>query len=228
MPIFKLYRELLALYGPRGWWPVSSCTATEGGYHPGEYDWPKSHADRWEIAFGAVLTQSTAWGNVRMALAGLAARGWLTPEAVLAAPVDQLAEVIRPSLYFNQKAKKLRYLVEYLIALDGSAPTREGLLALWGIGPETADSILLYGWNRPEFVVDAYTRRFAEHLGLIAPGTGYDELKALFTENLPVDVALYQEYHALLVEHGKRFYSRRPYGAGDPEAEKFLSVRLPG
>jgi endonuclease-3 related protein len=225
MPTFELYRELMALYGPRGWWPVSSCRSTEGGYHPGEYDWPRSDADRYEIAFGAVLTQSTAWSNVRLALKNLAARSWLDPAALLEAPAGELAEEIKPSLYYNQKLKKLRFLAEYLIGLGGRSPTREDLLSLWGIGPETADSILLYGWNVPEFVVDAYTRRFAEHLGLIGTEAGYEELKALFTENLPVDVVVYQEYHALLVEHGKRHYSRRPYGAGDPVARKIISIK---
>ena len=213
--IRDLYDALFNCYGFQGWWPVSACSAAPDGYHPGDYGYPHDEKERFEICVGAVLTQSTAWRNVRSALSNLAVRGWLGPEKLVSVPAEDVAGAIRPALYFNQKTKKLLGFARFFTALKGRTPEREELLNLWGIGPETADSILLYAYGVPEFVVDAYTVRILNALGLTGEKAGYDDIRALFTGSLDREVPLYQEYHALLVAHGKEHYSRKPYGSAD-------------
>ena len=190
--LLDIYECLFATYGPQGWWPGDS---------------------PFEVIVGAILTQNTAWVNVEKAIANLRAAHALTPAGLLALPAQELAPLIRPAGYFNTKARKLRAFVEFLERehrgnLGGlfslaTAPLREALLSIYGIGPETADSILLYASGRPVFVVDAYTRRTFSRLGLVPDTIGYHDLQALFTEHLPPDVALFNEYHALIVRHGK-------------------------
>lgn len=213
-----LYELLLEAYGPQGWWPLSSLAGRRGfderGYHPGIDTYPRTEAQRFEIILGAILTQNTAWTNVEKALRVLRRHHCLRPDALERCGEERLATLIKSSGYFRQKARKIVAMLEFLAS--GEELTREALLRVWGIGPETADSILLYAYRQPCFVVDAYTRRVLEHLRLVKPGASYGEIQALFHQALTPDVAMFNEYHALLVEHGKRYYSKRPHGAGDP------------
>ncbi|TVQ92389.1 MAG: endonuclease [Chromatiaceae bacterium] len=168
---------------------------------------------------GAILTQNTAWANVERALARLATAGPLTAAGLLALAPAELAELIRPAGYFNVKARRLQAFCAALEAAGGldalatmeTPVLRSWLLAIHGIGPETADDILLYAYERPVFVIDAYTRRLFERLGLLAPGTGYELIRARFERALGSDLPLLNEYHALIVRHGKEVCrARRP------------------
>ncbi len=198
-PLANVYTELWRTWGPQHWWPGRT---------------------RFEVIVGAILTQNTAWSNVEKAIRCLRAARALTPRRLHAAPVDQVAEWIRPAGYFNVKARRLRAFTTLLhtqfngqltrlFALD-TPSLRRVLLSVNGIGPETADSILLYAAKRPVFVVDAYTRRILARHGWIAPDADYDAIAQLFTSRLPADVALYNEYHALLVQLGKTYCRPKP------------------
>lgn len=197
MSLRGIYDRLLADYGPRHWWPGDSA---------------------FEIMVGAVLTQNTAWTNVEKAITNLKrARVW-SPRAVVESHPRRLASLIRPSGYYNVKAKRLRALCHWVVARGGvhrlaalaTDELRAELLAVHGIGPETADDILLYAFERPVFVVDAYTRRVFARLGMITGREPYESLRATFEESLGEDVALYNEYHALIVRHGKDTCRKQP------------------
>lgn len=188
----QFYDAMLRSYGPQGWWPAEAA---------------------FEMIVGAVLTQNTNWGNVRKALNQLKAAGALSAEAIHRLPLPKLAELIRPAGYFNIKARRLRNLVDWMmIAYDGdvermkavrAGEMRRQLLEVNGVGPETADSIMLYALGHPRFVVDAYTYRIVVRHGLLSPPIEYDELQALFEDHLAPDAAVFNEYHALLVRVGK-------------------------
>ncbi len=187
-----VYERLAERYGPRGWWPA---------------DGP------FEVIVGAILTQRTAWTNVEKALANLKRADALSPAAMRALSVAELAELIRPSGFYRSKARKLRAFLEMLDAgfegdLERLLATpreelRRALLATYGIGAETADAILVYAARQPFFVVDAYSRRTFSRLGVLPGRDTYDAWQRLFESSLPPDVALYGEYHALIVEHAK-------------------------
>lgn len=189
-----IYRKLHDIFGPQHWWP---------GETP------------FEVMVGAILTQNTAWSNVELAIANLKAAGALDGAALLDLPDASLAELIRPAGYFNVKTRRLKALCAYLRAegvldapeaLAGQAEPgelRRRLLAVHGIGAETADCILLYALDLPSFVVDAYTRRIFARLGRIEGDEPYAAIQALFHAHLPRDRALYNEYHALIVRLGK-------------------------
>jgi len=197
--IERLFRSLAGYYGPLHWWPADS---------------------PWEVVLGAILTQNTAWRNVEQAIAALKATISLTPEALLQLPLGQLEALIRPAGFFRQKAERLQLFARYLVErhggslatlLDGTLEAvRAELLTLKGVGPETADSILLYAGGRPSFVIDAYTRRLLGRLGLLTGGESYAEIRHLFMSRLPADADLFNEYHALIVEHCKQFCRKRP------------------
>ncbi len=217
-PIFlNIYYFLLENYRPQGWWPLldyqginPTKTGSITGYHPSNYDLPQTRLQRFEICIGAILTQNTAWPNVEKALFTLQGQDALHPDRLAEIKIEELLNSIRPAGYFNQKAKKIKIFTDYFLNLGpDQRPTREELMGIWGIGPETADSILLYAFKIPSFVIDAYTKRIFTHLGIIQPTSSYHEIKTLFEENLPQDLIIYQEYHALIVEHAKRFYHRR-------------------
>ncbi len=174
------------------------------GYHPGDYSFPRDDRERFEICTGAILTQNTAWPNVEKAISGLLAADAMSPEAILALPEEQLCAAIRPAGYFNQKVRKLRAFSVFFSSLRARVPERHELLALWGVGPETADSMLLYAFRVPSFVVDAYTRRIFSGLGLVERDAPHEQVKAFFEAGLPRDLVVYQEFHALIVEHAKR------------------------
>jgi len=217
--IRKIYGFLLGSYGPQGWWPLTELHDSSGtnptktgsiqGYHPGDYTYPHTDSQQFEIICGALLTQNTSWQQVERALINLKQIDSLSPEAVLSLDPETLKEAIKPAGYYNQKAERLKILAEWFLELKGKTPAREELLSLKGVGPETADSVLLYALKQPSFVVDAYTRRVVSNLDLADEKAKYSEIKALFEENLPKDLAIYQEYHALLVEHAKRYYQKK-------------------
>lgn len=209
--LLRFHRDLLKAYGPQGWWPLLGHEGTNPtksgsitGYHPGDYGFPRTEAERFEIAVGAILTQNTAWPNVEKALKSLAESAALAPEPLLALPMAELATLIRASGFHNAKALKLKALSAFWLRLQGLTPTREALLAVHGVGPETADSIRLYAFAQPEMVVDAYTRRVFARLGWVPEDIRYEPLKAFCVTGLPRDTELYQEFHALVVEHAKR------------------------
>ena len=190
--LLDVYNRLWLSFGPQHWWPGET---------------------KFEIIIGAILTQSTNWSNVSKAIDNLKRAGLLDPQALSAVPDEYLAQLIRPSGYYRVKARKLRAFLtmladncagdlDRLLALDTPA-LRRLLLATHGIGPETADAILLYAAGRPLFVVDAYTRRIFSRLGACSAACRYDHLQALFTDNLPPDAPTFNEYHALLVRLGK-------------------------
>jgi len=201
----EIYRLLHDAFGPQNWWPGET---------------------RLEIMVGAILTQNTNWTNVEKAIVNLKSAACLNPEMLRRMDTAQLAELIRPAGYYNLKAKRLKNLVEWLFEdYGGDAANLESvnteqlraeLLAIKGVGCETADSILLYALDRPVFVVDAYTARIAIRHGLIEPGADYEQLRLLFESNLPEDVRLFNEYHALLVRTGKEFCKTKARCPGCP------------
>jgi endonuclease-3 related protein len=217
--IREIYGCLLDSYGPQGWWPLTEIHETFGinptktcsiqGYHPGDYTYPQTRDQQFEIICGALLTQNTSWIQVEKALLNLKQLNALSPEGFIALLPEALKEAIKPAGYYNQKAIRLQALAHWFLELNGRTPSREELLSLRGIGPETADSILLYAFKQPFFVVDAYTRRIVTNLRLFDEKANYDEIKYLFEESLPHDLKVYQEYHALLVEHAKRYYQKK-------------------
>ncbi len=204
--IMCAYDALMSSYGPQGWWPL----ANKIGYHIGDHSYPKTKKQRYEICIGAILTQNTSWKNVEVALASLKKATDLEPVRVIAMPMKELAKTIRSAGYFNQKAKKLAGFTKFFLDLGKRAPKRDELLDLWGIGPETADSMLCYGWKIPEFVIDAYTKRVSERMGWVDRGGGYDELKVIFTDAVGPDIIVQNELHALIVAHCKRSCRKKP------------------
>ncbi|MGB9979660.1 endonuclease III domain-containing protein [Methanobacterium sp.] len=221
--IIKTYEKLYDLYGPQGWWPLinhdginPTKTGAIRGYHPGNYDLPIERNQIYEIILGSILTQNTSWLSAEMALFNLDELNVIEPEKLLKLNDETLKSAIRCAGFLNQKAIYIREITKFFISLNGRVPKRKELLAVKGIGNETADSVLLYAYKQPQFVVDAYTKRIFSHLGIVSENIKYMELKELFESNLPEDVTIYQEYHALIVEHAKRYYSKKPYGMDDP------------
>ena len=193
-----IYRRLVRAVGPQGWWPASS---------------------PFEMMVGAILTQATSWHNVERAIARLKRAERLHPRRLLAMGRGRLERTVRPAGYFRQKAKRLRAFASWYVSRYAASPERmfrtpwpalrQELLGLEGIGPETADSMLLYAGGKPVFVVDAYTTRVLRRHRLIGARATYDEVQRLAVRRLPVSVKVYNEFHALLVAVGKRFCHRR-------------------
>jgi len=194
-----IYNSLLKHFGPQDWWP---------GETP------------FEVIIGAILTQNTSWDNVEKAIVSLKASGKFTPEGLFKLQTDKLALLIKSSGYFNIKAKRLKNFLSFLfndyegnidrlLKEDGHL-LRHKLLNVNGIGPETADSILLYAAEYPIFVVDAYTNRIFSRHGYIPADATYHQIQELFVGNLPKDIQLYNEYHALIVRVGKELCRKTP------------------
>lgn len=175
-------------------------------YYGKQYWWPNKSDSRWEIIAGAILTQNTSWTNVEKALANLFAKKMMTPEKILTVKEEELQPLIAPAGFFRQKSSYLKIMAEFILKneykfLAGTEINilRKELLSLKGVGRETADSILLYAYGKPIFVIDAYTRRFgARHLGT-PEKMPYDDLQKLFMDSLKKDPLLFNEYHALIV-----------------------------
>ncbi len=175
-------------------------------YHPRDYSYPHTEDERFEIIAGALLTQNTGWQNAEKALLNLHSARRLSPEKILSLPLSELECLVRPAGYFRQKAARLKGLSEAYLEADGDAGTgnlRAHYLSVNGVGPETADSILLYAYGRPSFVIDAYTRRMCSALNLFQ-GKSYDDYRNFFQANLRPEPELFNEFHALIVEWGKR------------------------
>ncbi len=204
--IREVYDLLLSEYGKQGWWPVTKAPGGRPEYSGG----PVDARGRFEVAVGAVLTQNTSWKNAASAVSALSAAGMIDPAALAAAPRDEVARLVRSSGYYNQKARRLGILARFFLELGDRTPERAELLELEGIGPETADSILLYAYSRAFFVVDAYTKRLFSRLGVIRGDEGYEPVRTLFEESLGKDARRFNEYHALVVVHCKRACSRVP------------------
>ena len=197
--LLRIYHLLLGHFGHRKWWPGET---------------------RFEVMVGAILTQNTNWLNVEKAIAGLDARGLLEPEALADADVREIEKAVRSSGYFRQKARRIKRFAKWLVEEYGGdldslfskelPELRAELLSLNGIGPETADSILLYAGGKPVFVVDAYTKRAFGRIGLLKKDAGYGEVQRLFEGNLPRDVELYNDFHAQIVELGKNYCKKKP------------------
>jgi endonuclease-3 related protein len=194
-----MFQLLLDRFGPQEWWP-------------GETEL--------EMMIGAIFTQNTNWKNVEKVLKHLKDRHLLSLKGIRSLSTHELAERIRPVGYYNVKAKRLKNLIEFIVDrydgdLDGllmeeTGVLREGLLSVKGIGPETADSILLYAAGRPIFVIDTYTHRILSRHSMIDDQASYDELQALFMDHLPDDPDLFNEFHALIVRTGKEYCRKKP------------------
>ena len=196
--LINLYNALLTHYGRQNWWPVDP-------------DYHKRHGSdpREEIIIGAILTQNTAWRNVERALSNLKREGLLSFEGILRTPEDKLQELIKPSGYYRQKTERLKIIAKELNPVSKVKDiSRKELLRIRGIGRETADTILLYAGNRLYFVIDTYTKRVIKRLFDIEGS--YEELRSWFETNLPKDLTLYKEFHALLDEHAKHFCKTTP------------------
>ena len=193
-----IYERLFNAYGPQHWWPAD---------------------EPFEVMVGAVLTQSTAWTNVEKAIDRLKSAGALDPAALRRLNLDGIAALVRSSGYYHVKARKLKALVEWLgghrddlsrLRKRGAADLRLELLEVYGVGEETADSILLYALGKPAFVIDAYTRRTIDRIGVAVEPRTYGGYQALFAHNLSADTSLFNEYHALFVQHGKETCRKTP------------------
>ncbi|MFC1977089.1 endonuclease III domain-containing protein [Chloroflexota bacterium] len=195
----NIYHQLIDAYGPQNWWPAE---------------------EPFEVMVGAILTQSAAWLNVEKAITNLKAARALSPQELRRLNLSELATLIHPCGYYNAKAGKLKSLAHWLgeyyeddlnkLFASSTGQLRQQLLSVFGIGPETADSIILYAANKPIFVIDAYTRRILNRIGLAPDSNSYITYQSLFMDNLPADVGLFNEYHALLVYLGKNFCRNRP------------------
>lgn len=197
--LLAIYNRLYNRFGPQGWWPA---------------DTP------FEVVIGAILTQNTAWSNVEKAINNLKRNRLLTPKSLSKTNTCRIAKLVRPSGYYNIKAKRLRNFLDFLnnefegnlkrLLKQDTRSLRKRLLEIKGIGHETADSILLYAANKPVFVIDAYTKRIFSRHGIIDKNAKYEELQRLFMSNLPKDTRLYNEYHALIVRVGKELCKKEP------------------
>jgi endonuclease-3 related protein len=210
-PLLAYYKDLRRRYGPQHWWPADS---------------------PFEVMVGSILTQNTGWPNVEKAIATLKTFGLLDPARILETDEETLGLAIRPAGTFRVKARRLRAFVQWFVDRGadvakirslGLPRLREELLAISGIGPETADSILLYAFDLPTFVVDRYTWRVLTRHGLVLEDTSYDEMKELFEGSLEADRKLFNEYHALIVKVGKEHCRAKARCEGCP-----LEKRLPG
>jgi endonuclease-3 related protein len=218
-----IYTKLYNIYGPQGWWPLigysgsnPNKTGAQQGYHPLNYKLPETRNQVYEIILGTILTQNTAWTSAEKALLNLHELNVIEPEKIMLLDDETLKGAIKCAGFLNQKSEYIMEITEFFISLESRTPTRGELLQVKGVGNETADSILLYAYKQPEFVVDTYTKRIFTGLGLIVGNESYMKIKALFESNLPIDHCMYNEYHALIVEHAKRYYSKKPYGINDP------------
>ncbi|MCK4245142.1 MAG: endonuclease III domain-containing protein [Candidatus Omnitrophica bacterium] len=196
--LITIYKSLYNAFGPQHWWPART---------------------KFEIIVGAILTQQTTWKNVEKAIKNLRKNRLLTIKSLADSPLRKIEESIRPAGYYREKSKRLKEISTYLLkhyqgGLKGLfkkdiKSLREELLNLRGIGEETADSILLYAGGKRIFVIDAYTKRIFLRLGLL-PAGDYDKIRMFFEDNLPRDIKIYEEFHALLVKLGKEFCKKKP------------------
>ena len=196
--MLEIYSSLLDYFGPQRWWPAETPV---------------------EVIIGAILTQNTSWSNVSQAIKNLKESNLLSINGLRHSPNSEIEALIRPTGYFRQKTKKLKHFIDFLYDKHGGelqslfdlnvAEMREQLLNITGIGPETADSIILYAAGKPSFVIDKYTTRIFSNLGLLHENVKYHEAKLFFEENLPEDVRLYNEFHAMIVALGNQICKKK-------------------
>jgi len=201
--ILKIYNLLLNKFREQGWWPRFDLKDNRFVYNKNFKHTKPSDQDSFIISISALLAQNTVWKNVEKAINNLSKENLLSKNALMKLENKQLANLIKPSGYFNQKAKKIKEFLKFNKEFN-----RENLLQVWGIGEETADSILLYAFNHPTFVIDAYTKRIFNRIGF--KEKTYKELQDLFHKNLLNDYKLFNEYHALIVELAKRNCKKIP------------------
>ncbi|MCE8422426.1 MAG: endonuclease [Candidatus Methanoperedens sp.] len=193
MNLISIYDQLLGLFGHRNWWPAET---------------------PFEVVVGAILTQQTKWENVEKAIVNLKEKGLLTADGLAEADIEELEGLVRCTGFYRQKARRLKDISRFfsmnpVILETPTYELRDVLLSLKGIGHETADSIVLYAADKPKFVIDAYTKKMCKCMGIDGD---YTELQSLFEGSLPKDVPLYKEFHALIVEYGKRFCGKKMCG----------------
>jgi len=224
----KIYKILYEAYGPQGWWPFINHDAKnskkEGntdGYHILDYSFPRNKDEIFEVCLGALLTQNTTFTSVVKSLDNLNNINSLNYKKIKEMPIDKLKQLIKPSGYYNQKSNYILEFINFFEKLNDKIPSRDDLLEIKGIGPETADSILLFAYNQPQFIVDAYTKRLLIYNKLILENAKYQDIKYFMQKEIKKEVkdenelvVVYQEYHALIVNHSKQYYSKRPYGIG--------------
>jgi len=219
--IRDIYHILLQQYGSQGWWPlidlrdeITNDIHLKKGYHPGDYSFPQNRSQQFEICVGAILTQNTSWTQVEKALDNLKRKGLLDFKILDKIGREELISEIKPSGYFNQKAKKIKIFTDFFIKLNGRLPKRQELLKIWGIGKETADSMLLYAFKLPFFVIDAYTKRiFSRIFNRVMDN--YDEMQSSFQHVFKNELEsnksiIFNEFHSLIVEHGKNVCKNSP------------------
>ena len=210
-PLDEYFNSLFTAFGPQHWWPGRS---------------------QFEVIVGAILTQNTSWRNVEAAIGNLRAERVLSPAGIEAIPVRKLERLVRPSGYFRQKARKLKAFSLFLRGEYGGSlkkmfatPTvvlREQLLGVWGIGPETADSILLYAGEHPVFVVDAYTKRMLARHGWTGKDAGYEDVRWMFEREFRGETSRFNEFHALIVQAGKTYCRKTDPNCGECPLGRYL------
>lgn len=221
----KLYDKLYSNYGSQGWWPLlrlkpeinPTNRGRYTGYHPGIYNYPNNEDQILEIIIGTILAQNTSWVNAEKALWNLAQKNLISESKLNKLDLDELAQIIRPSGFFNQKAIKIQNMLQFLQKNPISSlkklkinVLRQNLLDIKGVGPETADSIILYAFKKPIFVNDAYTKRLLSRIGSIPEKSNYDFIQNLFHSQINADFVVYSEYHALIVQHCVYICSSKP------------------
>lgn len=201
----KIYRDLKSHFGAKDWWPADTA---------------------FEVMVGAILAQNTAWTNVEQAITNLKMAHALDAPVIDTMSHEELASLIRPSGYYNIKSKRLKAYCSWYLQQGGydrlnslsTEQLRSRILRVYGVGSETADDIVLYAFNRPVFVIDTYTRRIFSRLGLIQGDEDYDDLRLIFETELGSDVPLFNEYHALIVNHAKSYCRKKPHCGSCPLA----------
>ena len=200
----RIYKKLYSRFGEQNWWPAKT---------------------KLEVIIGAVLTQNTAWPNVEKAINNLRQKSLLSLEKISKVKINRIANLIRPAGYFNIKAKRLKNVLDFVWQRYGgnlrnmqrsdTLELRGQLLGVNGVGPETADSILLYAFNKPVFVVDAYTKRIFSRLKIVSDNSSYEDIQKIFINNLATDTGLFNEYHALIVKLGKDYCKKSKPRCGE-------------
>lgn len=223
--IMKIYTKLYNTYGPQGWWPFINYNGEnnlkEGntkGYHILNYNFPRNKDEIFEVCLGSILTQNTTFMSVVKSLENLNKVNCLNYQKIKELPINELKILIKPSGYYNQKAIYISEFIKFFETLNDRLPLRDELLNIKGIGPETADSILLFAYKQPEFKVDAYTKRLLVHNKILNENVKYHDIKYFMEKEIKKEIKnnndliiIYQEFHALIVNHSKHFYSKKPY-----------------
>ncbi len=204
-------------YGPQFWWPTTSAGEIIPKYQGG----PVNEKQKLEVIFGSILMQNTAWKNAEKAIIELNKKDMIDIDKIIKIKEEELAQTIRSSGYYNQKSKKIKNMCYFLkenslteLEKLETDELKELLLKINGVGKETADSIILYALNKPVFVVDAYSKRIFSRIGICKKDIAYDEMQKIFQEKLGTDAKLFNEYHALIVEHAKRYCQKVPLCRG--------------